>query len=94
MSHHVISGDDSFDVHDPRDAYTYLIRKCPNGMGAFGLEALNTMWKTQNRQQEVINDLLKALEKIAKWEFDIMGDCVADATKVARVAIKKARDAE
>lgn len=35
-------------------------------------------------------DMLEALKKIAAWEFDIRGDCVADAQKVAREAIEKA----
>lgn len=35
-------------------------------------------------------DMLDALKKIAAWEFDFRGDCVADAQKVAREAIEKA----
>jgi cell division septum initiation protein DivIVA len=35
----------------------------------------------------------RALEKIVQWEFDIMGDCVTDARKVARDALKEGKDA-
>lgn len=34
--------------------------------------------------------MLEALQKIAAWEFDIMGDCVKDATNVAKAAIREA----
>lgn len=37
-------------------------------------------------------DMLEALKKIAAWEFDFRGDCVADAQKVAREAIEKAEE--
>lgn len=37
-------------------------------------------------------DMLEALKKIAAWEFDFRGDCVADAQKVARDAIEKAEE--
>jgi hypothetical protein len=33
-----------------------------------------------------------ALLRIAKWDFDIMGDCVADAQKVARETLKENAD--
>jgi hypothetical protein len=36
-------------------------------------------------------DLLEALETIAAWPFDIRGDCVADARKLAQAAIAKAK---
>lgn len=38
-------------------------------------------------QQTLINHLKVALEVIADWEFDIMGDCVADAKRVAQIAL-------
>lgn len=35
-------------------------------------------------------DMLKALKRIAAWEFNIMGDCVADAQALANAVIKQA----
>lgn len=32
--------------------------------------------------------LRRALELIAAWPFDIMGDCVADARRVAKAALE------
>jgi hypothetical protein len=95
VSHLVISGDDSFDISDPREAYRYLILRCPNGMGAFGLEALNTMWKTQNSQQEAINTLAEVCEalmgiltpKQSERQFP-------NVYRRAKHAITKAREAE
>jgi|GEM_PF-6661359 len=34
-----------YDIDDPREAYTYIVRECPNGLGAHGLKALETMWE-------------------------------------------------
>ena len=39
----------------------------------------------------VVDSLLTTLNKIANWEFDIMGDCVADATRLAHNAVEQAR---
>lgn len=33
----------------------------------------------------------EALERIEKWDFDIRGDCVADAQKLARAVLAKAK---
>jgi len=38
-------------------------------------------------------DLLKALERVAAWDFDFMGDCVAEARVVACAAIVAAKGA-
>ena len=45
MGHFIITDrNNNYDIDNPRDAYAYLIVECPNGMGAFGLYALNTLW--------------------------------------------------
>lgn len=36
-------------------------------------------------------DLLAALERIAVWDFNILGDCVAEAQAMAQAVIKKAK---
>lgn len=36
-----------------------------------------------------IKELEVVLRKIAVWEFNIMGDCVADAQKLAKAALKE-----
>lgn len=34
---------------------------------------------------------VEALEKIAAWDFDFYGDCVADATRLARATVDAAK---
>jgi len=36
--------------------------------------------------------LAMAMERIAAWDFDIMGDCVADAQKLAINALREYRE--
>jgi hypothetical protein len=41
------------------------------------------------RLKALLEDAVADFERIATWDFDIMGDCVADAQSVARQAIRK-----
>jgi hypothetical protein len=41
------------------------------------------------RLKALLEDAVADFERIAAWDFDIMGDCVADAQSVARQAIRK-----
>ena len=52
----------------------------------------NVHWKDcqHSPAREVVEDLLVALKCIAAWDFDIRGDCVAEAQAQARDAIAKA----
>lgn len=48
------------------------------------------LWQICEAQREKIQKLVSALQIIADWPFDVMGDCVKDATSLAKSAISEA----
>ena len=51
---------------------------------------INFLKKTIDRETHAA-EMLAFIEKVAAWDFDIRGDCVADAQREAFELIKKVR---
>lgn len=57
----------AYDVDDPREAYTYIIRENGGSMGQVGLHALNTMWKELTRLRAMLPQKVEGLPTEPGW---------------------------
>jgi len=93
MAHYIITDRlNNYDIHNAKDAYTYLMVECGGSMGAFGLESLDTLWGAYREKEESNKDLLNALDDLI-MACELPGDhCeVAQVLEYAKQTIAKAR---